>query len=136
MTFGYKRKYGVTMAPVTTVGNDGYAVFDPINGSETVTLIQYIPNGSLSGANTNSRTINVYNRNATDGTGTTLIATLALVSGVNLVDNVAKTIPLSGTAANLLLTAGQVVEAESLHVGTGIADPGGRFVMTTALTLS
>jgi hypothetical protein len=136
LTFGYKRKYGVTMSPVTTVGNDGYAVFDPINGPETVTLIQYIPNGSLSGANTNSRTINVYNRNATDGTGTTLIATLALVSGVNLVDNVAKTIPLSGTAANLLLTASQVVEVESLHVGTGIADPGGRFVMTTALTLS
>lgn len=136
MSFPLGRKYSAIMNPVTTVGNDDTTIFDPAAESETVTLVQYIPKGTQAGANTNSRTLNLYNRNATDGTGAVLIATLALTSGVDLTDNVAKTIPLSGIAANLLLTVGQVMEAQSLHVLTGIADPGGRWIVTTTRTLS
>lgn len=136
MTFPLTRKYGATMAPVTTVGNDDTTIFDPAFEAETVTLVQYIPKGTQAGANSNSRTLNLYNRGATDGTATTLIATLALVSGVNLTDNVPTTITLSATPGNLLLLAGQVMEAQSLHIGTGIADPGGRWVVTTTRTQS
>lgn len=89
----------------------------------TISAVRYIPVASKSGADTNSRTLNLYNR--TTGAGAVLIATLALVSGVDLVDNVAKAIPLSATPANLEVASGDVLEWESLHVGTGITDPGG-----------
>jgi hypothetical protein len=136
MSFPFERTYRCPVQPVTTVGNTLRMPVFRAKEAETVTSVVYIPTSTQNGADTNSRTLNVYNRNATDGTGTTLIATLALVAGVNLVDNVAKTITLSGTAANLNLTAGQVVEWESLAVSTGIADPGGLVEIKTTRTTS
>jgi hypothetical protein len=38
--------------------------------------------------------------------------------------------PSAGTAANLVLAAGDVLNWNSLHVGSGIADPGGLVVVT------
>lgn len=102
-----------------------------VSYARTIQAVNYIPTAAATGANTNSRTLNLYNR-GTDGLGTTLVATLALVSGVNLVDNVAKPITLSATPANLELIANAVLEWESLHVGTGIADPGGLVEITFA----
>lgn len=136
MTFPMNRTYEVTVQPVSTAGNDLRTIIGRAVENETVTGVYYIPVSTQAGANTNTRTLNLYNRNATDGTGTTLVATLALTSGVDLTDNVAKTITLSATAANLLLTAGQVLEWESLHVSSGIADPGGKVIVTTTRTLS
>jgi hypothetical protein len=39
-------------------------------------------------------------------------------------------IPLSGTPANLVVAAGDELQWQSTHVGTGIADPGGRVEVT------
>lgn len=89
-----------------------------------VSGVSYTPVSTQNGAATNSRTLNLYNRGQA-GLGTTLVATLALVSGVNLTDNDEKAITLSATPANLVVAAGDILEWESLHVGTGIADPGG-----------
>lgn len=135
MAFPLERKYEHPVQPVTTVGNDLRMPVAVAVESETVIGVEYVPVSTQNGADTNSRTLNLYNR-GTDGTGTTLVATLALTAGVNLTDNDAKTIALSGTAANLLLTAGQVLEWESLHVGTGIADPGGLVRVMTRRTAS
>jgi len=129
------RKYTARVQPVSTVGNDLRTIVGVASESETVTLVQYVPTSTQAGANSNSRTLNLFNRNATDGTGTVLVASLALVTGVDLIDNVAKTLPLSGTPSNLALTAGCVMEFSSDHVGTGLADPGGLVIVTTVRTV-
>jgi hypothetical protein len=95
----------------------------------TVTSVQYVTPSAITGADTNSRTVSLINKGAA-GSGSTAVATLALVSGVNTVAYVPKAITLSGTAANLVLAAGDVLNWNSLHVGTGIADTGGLVVVS------
>jgi hypothetical protein len=124
MTVPFVRSLEQYAQPVATVGNSLLTIIGEAPFAGTVTSVTYMPTAALSGANTNSRTLNLYNRGQA-GAGTTVVATLALTSGVNLVDNDEKTITLSGTPANLVLVAGDVLEWESLAVGTGIADPGG-----------
>lgn len=88
----------------------------------TLASATIIPLAALSGANTNSRTVNVYNRGQ-DGLGTTLLATKAFVSGVNLVAEDEASLTLSVVANALNVAAGDVIEVQSLHVGTGLACP-------------
>jgi hypothetical protein len=133
MTSPFGTKLTANVQPVTTVGNSLLTIIGEAPFAGTVSEVTYTPAAALTGANTNSRTLNLYNR-GTAGTGTTLVATLALVSGVNLVDNDEKAITLSGTAANLVLAEGDVLEWESLAVGTGIADPGGVVQVTVNRT--
>jgi hypothetical protein len=91
----------------------------------TVSAVHYDPSATITGANTNSRTVSLVNKKG-DGSGTTVVATLALTSGVNATADTPKTIPLSGTAANLVVAAGDVLAWTSTHVGSsGLADPGG-----------
>jgi hypothetical protein len=78
------------------------------------------------GANTNSRTLNVINKGQA-GAGSTSVASLALVSGTNLAAFAPSAVTLSGTANNLVVAVGDVLQIQSLAVGTGIADPGGEF---------
>lgn len=98
----------------------------PVTG--TIDRVGYIPISAITGANTNSRTLTVTNRGAA-GSGSTNVATLALTSGVNAPADAEKAVALSGTPANLNVTAGDVITFESTHVGTGIADPGGEVVI-------
>ena len=92
-----------------------------------VNSVVFYPNWSMSGANTNSRTYTLYNRGQS-GAGTAVVATLALTSGVNLSKGVSKTITL-GAAADRVVAIGDVLEWQSLHVLTGLPDPGGRVVI-------
>lgn len=94
-----------------------------------VTAVGLIPVSTITGANTNSRTVTVTNRKQ-DGTGTTNVATLALVSSVNATGDDTKTIPLNATAANLVVAAGDVISYESTAVASGLADPGGSVFIT------
>lgn len=135
MVFPLTRRYGITIPAVLASGTLT-TPFDPIIESETVSSVLYVPSGSMTGASGNNRTLTCYNRGATTGTGTTIVAQLTLVSGTNVTDNVPVTVPLSTTSANLLLTANCVLEWESLPVGTGIADVGGRAVVNTVRTAS
>jgi hypothetical protein len=64
------------------------------------------------------------------GAGTTSVASLALTSGVNAPAADEKALTLSGTPANLVVASGDVLEFDSTHVGTGIADPGGLVQVT------
>lgn len=124
MTAPNLRRLQAAAQPVATVGNDLRTIVAEAPFAATVTAVSYTPVSTQAGANTNSRTLNLYNR-GTDGTGVVLVATLALVSGVDLTDNDEKQLTLSATPANLVVAANDILEFESLHVGTGIADPGG-----------
>ena len=113
---------------VGTAGNDLESVVHVVDLGATgatglVTVVGYVPDTAQAGANTNSRTVTLYDRGAA-GAGTTKIAELALTSGVDLAAYVEKAITLQA-AANLAITHGDVLAWKSLHVGTGIADPGG-----------
>lgn len=90
----------------------------------TVTSVSYTPDATITGANTNTRTISVVNK-AQDGTGSTVIATLALTSGVNIASNDEGQLTLSATPANVTVAAGDEIAFASVHAGSGIADPGG-----------
>jgi hypothetical protein len=115
--------------PVATAGNDlnAAAVEAPFDG--TVTGVTYTPTTAITGANTNTRSVSLVNKGQ-DGTGTTVIATLQFNSGTNAPAMDETAIPLSGTPANLVVAAGDELQWQSTHVGTGIADPGGRVEVT------
>lgn len=133
MTSPFGNKLQMVAQPVGTAGNSLLTIIGEVPGAGTVSEVTYLPMAALSGANTNSRTLTLYNR-GTVGTGTTVVAQLALVAGVNLVDNDEKTITLSATPANLVVAESDVLEWESLAVGTGIVDPGGVVQVTIART--
>lgn len=119
----FRRAYRAQTQPVATAGND-LSTAVKVTDAGSVSSVSYMPVAALSGAATNSRTLNLINK-AQDGSGSTVVATLALVAGVNLVAFDEKAITLSATPANLVVAAGDVLHWQSLHIGTGIVDPGG-----------
>lgn len=107
----------------TAAGADasGRYVVAPFTGK--VTGARVIAAAAITGANTDSRTIQLHNRGAA-GSGTTLVASKAFTSGVNAAADDETALTLSATAADLLVTEGDVLEFTSLHVGsTGLAGP-------------
>lgn len=123
--------------PVTTITADSSPIVDTVDlgaAGETgdVTAVTYTPNAAKSGAaSPDTRTLTLYNRTlgGAGGTGTTKVAELALVSGVDLAAGVAKTITLQA-AANLVVTHGDRLQWESTHILSGMTDPGGLLRIT------
>lgn len=112
-------------ADALAVGVDrDYTVEAPFDG--VISSVSYTPVAAVAGADTNSRTVSVINKGQA-GAGAAVVASLALTNGVNMVADDEKAVTLSGTPANLVVAAGDVLVFRSLHVGTGIADPGGSF---------
>jgi hypothetical protein len=109
---------------VATAGNDASESVGPAPFAGTVAGVTYTPSAAITGANTNSRTLKLVNKGQS-GSGTTVIAELALTSGVNAAAFDEKALTLSGTAANKEVAEGDVLAFVSEHVGTGITDPGG-----------
>jgi hypothetical protein len=112
------------VAPVATAGNDLDSVVSQAPFDCTVTKVEFVAVAAITGANTNTRSVTLFNKGQA-GAGTTTVATLQFDSGVNASASDEKAITLSGTAANLDLAAGDTLLWRSLHVGTGITDPGG-----------
>lgn len=127
--FGMSRQSVVQ--PQATAGNSTNTNIWIVPSDCTVTAVTYTTVTAITGANTNTRSVSLVNK-GTDGTGTAVVATLQFNSGVNTAASDETAIALSGTPANLLLTAGQVLQWQSTAVGTGIADPGGLVAITTA----
>lgn len=117
--------------PQATAGNDLNTIVSVAPRSATVSAVTYTPLSTITGAATNNRTVNLVNLGQ-NGAGNTVVATLNFGNGTNATGGVPKTIPLSGTPANLLVAAGDVLQWQSVHVGTGIADPGGLVNISTA----
>lgn len=119
----YKRTF---LIPVGALGTDVDAtvpIFRAPWDAEVVS-VKFIPTGTLTGANANTRKHEVINAGQA-GSGTAVVAELQYNSGVNAAAATPKTITNSATAANLDLTEGDVLTWKSTAPGTGIADPGG-----------
>lgn len=110
--------------PVATAGNDADTPVFVAPFACTVTAVTYVPSATITGAATNNRTLSLRNKGQA-GAGTTVVATLNFANGVNATAFDEKAITLSSTPADLVLAAGDVLALQSLHVGTGITDPGG-----------
>jgi hypothetical protein len=111
-------------APAVAGGSDATSNVGEAPFPGTVTEVSYIPDATITGAATNNRTLNLINKGS-DGTGSTVIATLQFVNGVNIAASDEGLLTLSATPANLNVNQDDVLALQSLHVGTGIADPGG-----------
>jgi phage tail sheath gpL-like len=78
---------------------------------------------AITGADTNSRTIQLHNRGQA-GTGTTLVASKAFTAGQNGAADDEVALTLSATPGDLVVAAGDILEFTSLHIGaTGLAAP-------------
>lgn len=100
---------------------------DPLGAAAfpaTVTKVVYIPQALITGANTNTRRVEVRNKGQA-GAGVVVVASLQFDLATNgpADDEVALT--LSGTPANRNLIEGDVLAVNTVAVGTGLADPGG-----------
>ncbi|MEO6467496.1 MAG: hypothetical protein ABIP21_00240 [Acidimicrobiia bacterium] len=95
----------------------------------TVTRVAYVPASTITGANTDSRTLQLFNRGAA-GSGTTKVAELALTSGVNATADDDKAVTVITASSADVVAAGDVLEYKSLHIGsTGLADGGGLVIV-------
>lgn len=112
-------------------GQDRETMVGRIRYPGTINSVEFIPNWNLTGANTNSRTFTLYNRRTT-GTGTTVIAQVLMTSGASMTRGVP--VSVSITAAGAVVVPGDILMWESLHVGTGLPDPGGNVIVQQAVT--
>lgn len=117
--------------PVATAGNDADTPVFVAPFACTVTAVTYTPSATITGAATNNRTLQLRNKGQT-GAGTTVVASLNFANGVNAAAFDEKVIPLSVTPADLVLAAGDVLALQSLHILTGITDPGGMLRVTVS----
>lgn len=112
-----------TVPGVTIAATDSFSLGkSPVGG--TVTAITYTPDAAATGDNTNARTFTVVNKGAA-GAGTTVIGTLALTTGINLVAFDEKAFTLSVVSGATTVAAGDVLALVSTATGTGVVDPGG-----------
>jgi len=113
------------VVPAAAAGADVETDLNAAAFAGTVSAVSYVAATALTGANTDSRTGVLVNKGQA-GSGTTIVASKAFVSGTNAAADTSTTITLSGTAANLVVNQGDVLVWQSNHVGaTGLADPGG-----------
>lgn len=113
-----------------TIAADDTFTLPPVPSSFTgkVSSVTYTPEAAATGDNTNARTFTLVNKGQA-GSGTTVIATLALTTGVNLVAFDEKAATLSVTASDLVVNPGDELAWVSTHTGTGVVDPGGAVVV-------
>jgi hypothetical protein len=93
-----------------------------------VASVEYLPNQDVTGAATNSLTLELRNRGQ-DGSINVLLASLAMVAGVNAFRRFAKTITRVTTNGEPTVLEGDQLEWHSVKVGTGLADPGGQVLI-------
>lgn len=116
--------------PAVTIAADADQVVGEAPKAGRVVSVTYTPEAAVTGAaSPNSRTLSLVNKGTDGSAGSDVtVATLALVGGVNLVAFDEKAITLSGTAANLVVAAGDILVWVSTAAtsGGGLVDPGGK----------
>jgi hypothetical protein len=131
MTAPFGPAYQMAVQPQATAGSNLNSILYVVPRDGTVSAVTYTTVTAITGANTNTRSVSLVNKGQA-GAGTTVVATLQFNAGVNTVAADEKAVTLSGTAADLVVVAGDVLQWQSTAVGTGIADPGGLVAVTTA----
>lgn len=101
----------------------------------TVTAVTIVPEAALTAHATNYRTFRLVNKGQA-GSGSTVAATFATdtVTTDDLVAFDEKTIPLSGTAADLVVASGDVLAADETVAASGVAHSG--YTMQVEITRS
>lgn len=113
-------------APAIAAGTDQDSIIAVIDRAGTVTGITLTFAGAITAADATARTFTAYNR-GTAGVGTTVVATLVTnVAQGNILNGDEVSMTLSGTAANLVVAAGDVIEIVETHATTGTAHSGWR----------
>jgi hypothetical protein len=114
----------VRLPVMATAGTDltSFVMRAPFDGG--VTAVRFTADAAITGVNTNNRTFNLVNKGQA-GAGTTVIASLAMNTGVNAVAGDELPITLSAVAGATDVVAGDILAWFSDAGGTGIADPGG-----------
>jgi hypothetical protein len=129
MTAPFGNALQAQVQPQATAGSNLNSVVLRCPSDATVASVTYAPVTAITGANTNTRSVSLVNKGQS-GAGSTVIATIQYNSGVNAAAADENTVTLSGTPANLTVSAGDILQWQSTAVGTGIADPGGLVVVT------
>lgn len=127
------QKFSIPVAPMATAATDVQIAGLRCPFAGQVQSVSYAPSAAITGQNTNTRAIRLRNRGQS-GAGTTVIAELQFDSGVNATAFDEKAITLSATPANLIVDEGDILEAFSDAVLTGLADPGGILIVEIART--
>lgn len=90
-----------------------------------ITKATFVPDAAHTGADTNHMTLGIVNKELL-GVGTVVVAPQKLyASGVDLVAYKPEDLPLSATAADLVIADGEVVAFSKAEVGSGLASPAG-----------
>jgi YD repeat-containing protein len=121
--------------PALTILQTADQVIGEVQRAGRVTSVSYTPEAAVTGAaSPASRTLTCVNKGQA-GVGTTTIATLALVGGVDLVAFDEKAITLTATVADRVVAAGdEIVWVSTAVGGTGLVDPGGHVVVEVGAT--
>lgn len=122
-----KKTLIVTAAALAT-NVDGSTILGKAPFDGDVTAVGFIPNAAIIGQDTNTRRVAVTNRGSA-GAGSTEAAFLQFNSGVNAAQYDEKTITLHATVANRAVTEGDVLTIDSTAPGSGLADPGGLYIV-------
>lgn len=119
------RKFQTNFPALGATATDSYVICEAPFAGE-LTEASLIPDTNITGAaSPASRTYTIVNKGL-DGNGTTVMATLALVSGVNPLDFDETAFTLSVVAGAVECVEGDIIAVTSAAVGgTGLADPGG-----------
>lgn len=114
--------------PATAGGADDTTPIAIAPWDFTVTKVSFLSDAAVTGANTNTRKVELRNGGA-NGAGVTVIASKQFDAGVNAVQNDDTDVTLTGTVANRDGSAGDALVFASTHIGTGLADPGGTLII-------
>jgi hypothetical protein len=108
--------------PVTIAAGVPETTLGAAQGDYLITEISVISEAAMTGATSTARTLTVFNRGQA-GAGTTQVATLAFITGVDLVANAKKLLTLSAVAGALNVAAGDVLECVETVASTGTVRP-------------
>lgn len=132
MKIPYKRTFTAQAAALGT-NVDGKTILGKAPFAGSVVAASFIPNAAITGVDTNTRRIAVENAGS-NGAGTTEAAALQFNAAVNAVAFDEKSLTLAATAANRDFAEGDILVINSTSPGTGLADPGGLYVVELSRT--
>jgi len=108
---------------MAAAGTDDEFVVGTLPNNAVITAAKWVPFAAVTANGTNFGILSVRNRKA-DGSGTALPATRSYAA-TNSVAFTPEAMTLDGTAANLLVAAGDVLTVQRLHTASGVVIPAG-----------
>jgi len=121
------------ISAVTDAATDGvnasFSPVMPIKGS--IVKVVFIPSTVITANGTNFRTLTVRNKGTNGLAGTTAVASRSWAA-TNSASSTPEVFTLNGALANLQVQAGDVLDLNQGHSGTGLIIPAGAYVIYVA----